>query len=108
MKKILTLSLFFIGMAVSTFAEEANKVGEKSSSLEIKAQGKSLETETNEIPFETKRISMEVNFNSIIGDVDCYAGMTTCGRGYMFCTGVSLSPGDQLIFWDAFESLYCG
>ncbi len=95
-------------MTVFVFGEEKNKAIEKIDLPKIEAKVNSMKTEKTEISLDVKEISTLATRNEIKTIDNCYGGMTSCGIGYMFCQEETLSGGDQLIIWDAFESAYCG
>ncbi len=107
MRKRLTLSIFMLLMAVFVFGEEKNKAIEKIHLPKIETKLNSMKTEKTENSLDLKEASTLTIQNEVNIVENCYAGMTSCGQGYMFCQEEPLSGGDQLILWDAFESAYC-
>lgn len=109
MKKKLSFILSFLLVATISYANGKDQ-------LSVNMADPKAETNTSSVIAEEDSESVKLNL-AIEEQIDskemllfdyCYAGMTSCNIGYMFCQQTPMTGAQQLIVWDYYDGLLCG
>ncbi|MFC5282480.1 hypothetical protein [Pedobacter alpinus] len=85
MKKVFIVTFMLVGLSAVSFAEEVNNDLDK----------KHLKEALKNVPLQKE------------DEVDCVAGMTSCGEGYMYC-GDAIGGNDEIDLWMWEDFVLCG